>query len=129
MSSDQTPDAGAAAATPVTTATGSIRRPKAQGLAKGDAVDQNQAIGEVRRLMSVERVAAVFGTYASPLAFAATQVTELQGVPYFEMGAISDPITERGFRYVFRTCPRSSDFGAAAASGSVRSICRCAICG
>ena len=38
MSSDQTPDAGAAAATPVTTATGSIRRPKAQGLAKGDAV-------------------------------------------------------------------------------------------
>ena len=33
--------------------------------------------------------------------------------PYFEMGAISDPITERGFRYVFRTCPRSSDFGAA----------------
>ena len=37
MSSDQTPDAGAAA-TPVTTATGSIRRPKAQGLAKGDAV-------------------------------------------------------------------------------------------
>ncbi|MBR0682558.1 ABC transporter substrate-binding protein [Roseomonas eburnea] len=82
-------------------------------LAKGDAVDQNQAIGEVRRLMSVERVAAVFGTYASPLSFAATQVTELQGVPYFEMGAISDPITERGFRYVFRTCPRSSDFGVA----------------
>ena len=91
-------------------------------LAKGDAVDQNQAIGEVRRLMSVERVAAVFGTYASPLAFAATQVTELQGVPYFEMGAISDPITERGFRYVFRTCPRSSDFGAATVGGIVDAL-------
>ena len=91
-------------------------------LAKGDAVDQNQAIGEVRRLMSVERVAAVFGTYASPLAFAATQVTELQGVPYFEMGAISDPITERGFRYVFRTCPRSSDFGAATVGGVVDAL-------
>ncbi|MEO3473912.1 ABC transporter substrate-binding protein [Roseomonas sp. CAU 1739] len=81
-------------------------------LAKGDAVDQAQAITEVRRLMTAERVAAVFGTYASPLSFAATQVSELQGVPYFEMGAISDPITDRGFRYVFRTCPRSSDFGA-----------------
>jgi len=81
-------------------------------LVKGDAVDQAQAIAEVRRLMG-ERVVAVFGTYASPLSFAATQVTELQGVPYFELGAISDPITERGFRYVFRTCPRSSDFGAA----------------
>ena len=82
-------------------------------LFKGDAVDPNQAIGEVRRLMSVERVSAVFGTYASPLVFAASQVTELQGVPYFELGAISDPITERGFKYLFRTCPRSSDFGVA----------------
>ena len=82
-------------------------------LAKGDAVDQSQATSEVRRLMGVERVSAVFGTYASPLSFAATQVTELQGVPYFELGAISDPITERGFRYVFRTCPRASEFGRA----------------
>lgn len=82
-------------------------------LIKADAVDQAQAIAEVRRLTTAERVAAVFGTYASTLSFAATQVSELQGVPYFEMGAISDPITERGFRYVFRTCPRSSDFGTA----------------
>ncbi|MBW6396309.1 ABC transporter substrate-binding protein [Roseomonas sp. HJA6] len=82
-------------------------------LAKGDAVSAEQAITEVRRLIGTERVAAVFGTYASPLSFAATQVSELQGVPYFELGAISDPITERGFRYVFRTCPRSSDFGLA----------------
>jgi branched-chain amino acid transport system substrate-binding protein len=82
-------------------------------LIKGDAVDPAQATSEVRRLMTAERVVAVFGTYASPLSFAATQVSELQGVPYFELGAISDPITDRGFRYVFRTCPRSSDFGAA----------------
>ena len=80
-------------------------------LVKGDAVDQNQAIGEVRRLTSVERVAAVFGTYASPLVFAASQVTELAGTPYFELGAISDPITERGFKYLFRACPIASSFG------------------
>ncbi|WP_198374838.1 ABC transporter substrate-binding protein [Neoroseomonas rubea] len=82
-------------------------------LIRGDAVDQAQTIAEVRRLMGAERTAAVFGTYASPLSFAATQVSELQGIPYFEMGAISDPITERGFRYVFRSCPRASDFAAA----------------
>lgn len=86
-------------------------------LARGDAVDQNQAIGEVRRLMSVERVAAVFGTYASPLVFAASQVTELAGTPYFELGAISDPITERGFRYLFRSCPVGSSFAAATVDG------------
>jgi branched-chain amino acid transport system substrate-binding protein len=78
---------------------------------KGDAVDQNQAIGEARRLMGVERVQAIFGTYASPLSFAATQVTELAGIPYFELGAISDPITERGFRYLFRTAPVARFFG------------------
>lgn len=82
-------------------------------LSKGDAVDQNQAIGEARRLMSVERVEAIFGTYASPLSFAATQVAELAGTPYFELGAISDPITERGFKYLFRTCPTSMFFGQA----------------
>ncbi len=80
-------------------------------LIKADAVDPTQAISETRRLMG-ERVAAVFGTYSTSLAFAASQVAELQGLPYFELGAIGDPITERGFRYVFRTCPRASDFAA-----------------
>ena len=82
-------------------------------LVKGDAVDQNQAIGEARRLMSVERVAGIFGTYASPLCFAASQATELAGTPYFELGAISDPITERGFKYLFRSCAVGSSFGTA----------------
>lgn len=90
-------------------------------LIRGDAADQAQAVAEMRRLMAAERVAAVFGTYASPLAFAATQAAELQGTPYFELGAISDPITERGFRYVFRTCPRSSDF----ARESVNAVADC----
>ena len=66
-------------------------------IVKGDAVDPNQAVGEARRLTSVDKVTVVFGTYSSSLSLAATQVTELAGVPYFELGAISDPITERGF--------------------------------
>jgi branched-chain amino acid transport system substrate-binding protein len=79
-------------------------------MAKGDAVDANQAVGEARRLVSVEGVKVVFGTYASSLSLAATQVTELAKVPYFEMGAISDPITERGLKYVFRTNPTAKGF-------------------
>ncbi len=79
-------------------------------LLKAEAVDAAQATAEVRRLTGQERVAAMLGTFSSPLSFAATQVAELQGVAYFELGAISDQITDRGFRYVFRTCPRASDF-------------------
>ncbi|ABS66866.1 ABC transporter substrate-binding protein [Xanthobacter versatilis] len=77
---------------------------------KGDAVDPNQAVGEARRLTSVDKVSAIFGTYSSSLSLAATQVTELAGVPYFELGAVSDPITERGFKYVFRTNATARDF-------------------
>ena len=80
-------------------------------LVKGDAIDTNQAVSEARRLISVANVAFVFGTYSSSLAFAASQVTEQAGVPYFELGAISDPITQRGFKYLFRTCPNAGIFG------------------
>jgi branched-chain amino acid transport system substrate-binding protein len=79
-------------------------------IVKGDAVDPNQAIGEARRLISVERVPVIFGTYSSSLSFAATQVAELAGIPYFELGAISDPITERGFKSVYRSNPTARDF-------------------
>ena len=82
-------------------------------LLKGDAVDAAQAVGEARRLVSVERVKAVFGTFSSSLALAATQVTQLAGVPYFELGAISDPITERGMKYVFRSNATAGNFARA----------------
>jgi branched-chain amino acid transport system substrate-binding protein len=79
-------------------------------LVKGDAADQAQAIAEARRLTDTEKVAAIFGTTASPLSFSATQVSELASVPYFELGATADPITERGFRNLFRSCPLASVF-------------------
>lgn len=84
-------------------------------LVRAEAVDQAQAVAQARRLMAQERVAAVFGTAVSALSVAATQVTELEGLPYFELGATADAITERGFRHVFRTGPRSADFGALSA--------------
>jgi branched-chain amino acid transport system substrate-binding protein len=80
-------------------------------LVKGDAADPAQAQAEVKRLMGPERIITVFGTCSSPLSFAATQAAELQGVPYVELGAIADPITERGFRLLFRVAPRASEFG------------------
>jgi branched-chain amino acid transport system substrate-binding protein len=79
-------------------------------LLKGDATDGGQAMGEARRLTGAERAVALFGTFSTALSFAATQVAEMQRIPYFELGAIGNPLTERGFRTLFRTCPRASDF-------------------
>lgn len=81
-------------------------------LARGDAVDNNQAIGEARRLTSVESVAAIFGTYSSGRSMAASQVAELAGIPYFELGAVTADLTNRGFKYLFRTNPTAVQTGA-----------------
>jgi branched-chain amino acid transport system substrate-binding protein len=81
-------------------------------LVKADATDVLQAGESARRLIANDRVAAIFGTAASPLSFAATQVADLQGTPYFELGAIGDSITQRGFRSLFRSCPVARDYAA-----------------
>ncbi|WP_306151677.1 ABC transporter substrate-binding protein [Roseovarius sp. MMSF_3281] len=80
-------------------------------LERGDAVDNNQAIGEARRLISVAGVKAIFGTYSSSRSIAASQVAELSGIPYFELGAVADDVTGRGLQYLFRTNPTAEDMG------------------
>ncbi|MBB5695592.1 ABC transporter substrate-binding protein [Muricoccus pecuniae] len=84
-------------------------------LLRADAADQATAVAEARRLMGPERASLLFGSYASSLSAAVTQVSEAQGVPFFELGASADSITERGFRNLYRTCPRASDFARVAA--------------
>ncbi|WP_138933056.1 ABC transporter substrate-binding protein [Roseovarius arcticus] len=78
-------------------------------LERGDAVDNNQAIGEARRLISREGVKAIFGTYSSSRSIAASQVAELSGIPYFELGAVADEVTGRGLKYLFRVNPTAED--------------------
>lgn len=78
-------------------------------LERGDAVDNNQAIGEARRLISREGVKAILGTYSSSRSIAASQVTELSGIPYFELGAVADKVTGRGFEYLYRVNPTAED--------------------
>jgi branched-chain amino acid transport system substrate-binding protein len=81
-------------------------------LVRGDAVDAAQASAEAHRLIAGEHVAALFGTAATSLSLAATQVGELADVPYFELGATGDQITGRGFKYLFRSCPLASAIAA-----------------
>lgn len=80
-------------------------------LVRGDAVDNNQAIGEARRLISREGVKAILGTYSSSRSIAASQVAELSGIPYFELGAVADEVTGRGLKYLFRTNPTAEHMG------------------
>lgn len=91
-------------------------------LERGDAVDNNQATGEARRLISLSGVKAIFGTYSSARVIAASQVSELAGVPYFELGAVADEVTGRGLQYLFRTNPTAENMGKDSVDMLVKSI-------
>jgi len=80
-------------------------------LIRADASDAGQAAAEARRLIGQERVQAMFGTHASTLSLAATQVTDAAGIPYFELGAVADAVTGRGLRSVFRSAPPARAYG------------------
>jgi branched-chain amino acid transport system substrate-binding protein len=77
----------------------------------GDAVDPTAAVGETERLCTVEKVPVILGSFASSIAFAASAKADQNKVVYWELGAVGDKITERGLKYVFRTCPNGSDLG------------------
>ncbi len=82
---------------------------------KADGVDPKKAMTECERLINVEKVKIITGTYSSSLAYAATEVSERNKVIYWEEGAIADNITARGFKYLFRTISRASEAGNMAA--------------
>lgn len=84
--------------------------------AKADGVDPKKAITECERLIAIEKVKVVFGTYSSSLSYAASEIAERNKIIYWEQGAIADNITARGFKYLFRTIPRAGDFGVMAAN-------------
>ena len=85
---------------------------------RGDAPDANAAVSQANRLISSERLPILIGTYASPLAMAASEVAERNQVIYWEMGGISDPIVQRNFKYLFRITPMGSTYGTKAADYS-----------
>ena len=65
-------------------------------------------ISEVERLAQQEKVVAIIGAYQSGVTTPATQAAERLKVPFVVAMAVSDKITERGFKYTFRTCPKAS---------------------
>lgn len=89
---------------------GGVAGGKTIELSKADAPDANAAQSQANRLISQENIQLIIGSYSSALSMAASEVAERNGVVYWELGAISDPITDRGYKYVFRTNPTSSQF-------------------
>lgn len=87
---------------------------------KGDAHTTEAAMSEAERLIRREKVDLIIGTYLSSRAMTGSQVAERKKVFYWETGAASDKLLERGFKYFFKTTPSTSNYGGIAAVYAAR---------
>jgi len=82
---------------------------------RADTPDAAPGLAELRRLLATERPAAVFGSVSSALALPVSQAADAAGLPFFELNAVAEAITDRGLRLVWRLGPQAAQFGAVAA--------------
>jgi len=75
----------------------------------------NPSVGQSQtlRLITEDHVVALLGAYHSSVSMTATAVAERQGIPFLVGDSVALAITQRGFKWVFRTGPIASDFATA----------------
>lgn len=65
---------------------------------------------EAERLVTQEKVVAIMGCYFSAVTATASQVAERLGVPFLNADSTSSTLTQRGFKWFFRTTPHDELF-------------------
>jgi branched-chain amino acid transport system substrate-binding protein len=93
-------------------------------LIKADTPTPEAAQSETERLINVEKLNFIFGTYSSSLSFVASSIAEKHQKVFWETGAIADNITQRHFKYLFRNCTQASNFGHAAADYTMTKLAK-----
>ena len=68
---------------------------------------------EAERLITNEKVIALLGCYHSAVTKTASNVAERAGMPFVNAESSSPDLTERGFKWFFRTTPNDLDFSRA----------------
>jgi len=99
---------GAELAAKVINAKGGINGKEVK-LSVSDAPDASAGVSEAERLISREKMGLITGTHMSVLCYAVSEVTERNRVVLWEEGAMADNLTQRGYKYMFRFCSRTSD--------------------
>jgi branched-chain amino acid transport system substrate-binding protein len=70
------------------------------------AAGQNQAL----RLITEEKVHALIGAYQSGITVTTSAMAERHGIPFVTPESVAANLTERGFKWFFRTTPVAGDF-------------------
>lgn len=93
-------------------------------LVKGDAVDPKAGMAEAERLITVEGLKILMGSFSSSISFAATEVAERHKVIYWDVSSLGDPIVERGFKYLFHPLSVASIWGEVAGDFIITEACK-----
>jgi branched-chain amino acid transport system substrate-binding protein len=72
--------------------------------------DPSMAQSLAVKLITGDKVVALFGAYQSSAAMTATAVSERYGVPFVVSDSVAANITARGFKFTFRVTPVASNF-------------------
>ncbi len=62
-------------------------------------------MAEAERLITQEKVVAIIGCYNSNITATASQAAERYGIPFVNDSSTSPTLTDRGFKWFFRTTP------------------------
>ena len=73
------------------------------------AAGQNQTL----RLITEEKVVALIGAYQSGITVTASAMAERHGIPFLTPESVASDLTERGFKWFFRSTPVAGDFARA----------------
>jgi len=75
----------------------------------------NPQVGQQQtlRLITQDHVVAMLGSYHSSVSLVATAAAERQGIPYLVADSVALNITQRGFKWTFRSGPIAPDFAKA----------------
>jgi branched-chain amino acid transport system substrate-binding protein len=101
---------------PFITATGGL--PGLKGAKIQVVVADNQGTpaagaNQTLRLITQEKVAAVIGAYQSGITETASAIAEKYSTPFLTPESVAANLTERGFKWFFRTTPVAADFAKA----------------
>lgn len=86
-------------------------------MARGDAVNAQEAIAAVERLAGREGAEVIVGTIASFLSQAASEAALSNDLLYWETGSLARNLTERGLPNYIRSGPDTTSFARIAADG------------
>ena len=77
---------------------------------KDSQSNPSQAAERVEELVKEDQVTAVMGCYSSTVTAAASETAEIMNVPFLNAASTSPTLTQRGFKWFFRTTPDDDMF-------------------